>query len=62
MTAPEIEPLLTRAEVAAIFRVDATVVTRWARSGKLPSVRTPGGRWRFREDVIRALAGQEPQS
>ena len=32
---PESEPLLTPAEVAAMFRVDPKTVTRWAKAGKL---------------------------
>ncbi len=37
------EPLLTPAEVASIFRVDAKTVTRWAKAGKLKCIRTLGG-------------------
>lgn len=47
--------LLTPAEVAALFRVDAKTVSRWANAGKITSVRTPGGHRRFREDEVRAL-------
>jgi len=41
------EPLLTPAEVAAMFRVDPKTVTRWAKAGKLSSVRTLGGHRRY---------------
>src|SRR5450631_2584259 len=34
------DALLTPAEVAALFRVDPKTVTRWARAGKLTSLRT----------------------
>jgi excisionase family DNA binding protein len=52
------EPLLTPAEVAAMFRVDPKTVTRWANSGKLTSLRTLGGHRRYREsDVLNLLAG-----
>jgi excisionase family DNA binding protein len=51
----EIEPLLTPAEVAAMFRVDPKTVTRWANAGKLTSIRTPGGQRRFRENEVTAL-------
>ncbi|GAA1122175.1 hypothetical protein GCM10009605_62400 [Nocardiopsis composta] len=54
-----IEPLLTPAEVAAMFRVDPKTVTRWAKAGKLTSVRTMGGHCRYREKEIRALLGEE---
>jgi len=47
--------LLTPAEVAALWRVDAKTVVRWANAGKLNSVRTPGGHRRFRESEVRAL-------
>lgn len=49
------EPLLTPAEVAALFRVDPKTVTRWAKMGKITSVRTLGGHRRYRESEVRAL-------
>lgn len=54
------EPLLTPAEVASMFRVDPKTVTRWAKAGKLTSVRTLGGHRRYRETEVRGLlaAGQ----
>jgi excisionase family DNA binding protein len=51
----ETEPLLTPAEVAVIFRVDPKTVTRWAKAGKLNSIRTLGGHRRYREAEVRAL-------
>jgi excisionase family DNA binding protein len=51
----ETEPLLTPKEVAELFRVDPKTVTRWARAGRLTSIRTPGGHRRYREDEVRAL-------
>jgi excisionase family DNA binding protein len=58
------ERLLTPAEVAAAFRVDPKTVTRWAKQGKLSSVRTLGGHRRYRETEIRDLltAGDSGQS
>lgn len=53
----EAEALLTPAEVAALFRVDPKTVTRWARAGKLNSLRTLGGHRRYRESEVRALLG-----
>ena len=47
------EPLLTPREVAVMFRVDPKTVTRWARDGKLASIRTLGGHRRYREAEIR---------
>lgn len=51
----EIENLLTPAEVAQAFRVDPKTVTRWAKAGRLPFVRTLGGHRRYREADVRAL-------
>lgn len=57
MTAPipENEHLLTPAEVAALFRVDPKTVTRWAKAGKLASIRTLGGHRRYRAAEVYAL-------
>jgi excisionase family DNA binding protein len=41
--------------VAALFRVDPKTVTRWAKAGKLSSIRTLGGHRRYRESEIREL-------
>jgi excisionase family DNA binding protein len=49
------EALLTPAEVAALFRVDPKTVTRWAKAGKLSSIRTLGGHRRYRENEVRQL-------
>jgi excisionase family DNA binding protein len=51
----EFDPLLTPAEVAVMFRVDAKTVTRWAKAGRLTSLRTLGGHRRYREAEVRAL-------
>ena len=59
---PETEALLTPAEVATMFRVDPKTVTRWAKAGKLPSIRTLGGHRRYRESEVRQLLqGTIPQ-
>ena len=49
------EPLLTPAEVATMFRVDPKTVTRWAKAGKLTSIRTLGGHRRYRRRDVDAL-------
>jgi excisionase family DNA binding protein len=54
-TVPDAERLLTPAEVAAMFRVDPKTVTRWARDGRLTSVRTLGGHRRYRESEVLTL-------
>jgi excisionase family DNA binding protein len=53
--ATESEPLLTPAEVAAMFRVDPKTVTRWAKAGKLSSIRTLGGHRRYHASEVEAL-------
>ena len=51
------EPLLRTADVAALLRVSDRTVTSWARSGRIASVRMPGGHWRFPRSSVRALLG-----
>jgi excisionase family DNA binding protein len=48
-------PLLTPAEVAQLFRVDPKTVSRWAKAGKLTSVRTLGGHRRYDADEVDRL-------
>ncbi len=38
---------LSRLDVARLFGVSPSTVTRWARQGLLQAVRTPGGHYRF---------------
>jgi excisionase family DNA binding protein len=47
---------LSRGEVAKLFGVSVSTVTRWARTGLLRAVRTPGGHYRFPADEIRRAA------
>lgn len=54
------EVLLTPSEVAALFRVDPKTVTRWAKSGKLTSIRTLGGHRRYKESEVKALLNSLP--
>ena len=49
------DDLMTPAEVAALFRVDPKTVTRWAKAGKITSLRTLGGHRRYREREVRSL-------
>ena len=56
-TTTDAEPLLTPAEVATMFRVDPKTVTRWAKAGKLTSIRTLGGHRRYKESEVRTLLG-----
>jgi excisionase family DNA binding protein len=56
------EELLTPSEVAKLFRVDPKTVTRWAKSGKLSSIRTLGGHRRYRASEVRALLEGQRES
>ena len=51
----EQEVLLTPSEVAILFRVDPKTVTRWAKAGKLTSIRTLGGHRRYKESEVKTL-------
>jgi excisionase family DNA binding protein len=50
--------LLRTSEVAALFQVSERAVTDWARKGRIPSVRTPGGHRRYPADAVRELLTQ----
>ena len=52
---PDPDQLLTPSEVAALFRVDPKTVTRWAKAGKLTSIRTLGGHRRYHATEVHAL-------
>jgi excisionase family DNA binding protein len=58
---PDIPPephtgrLLRTSEVAMLFQVSERAVTDWARRGRIPSVRTPGGHRRYPADQVREL-------
>lgn len=47
--------LMTPAEVSAAFGVDPKTVTRWARTGKLRAIRTPGGHRRYHADQVEEI-------
>ena len=50
-----VEQMLTPGEVSQMFRVNPKTVTRWAKAGKITSIRTLGGHRRYRADEIRAI-------
>ena len=52
---PDAEVLLTPREVADLFGVDPKTVTRWAKAGKLTSIRTLGGHRRYRKSEVEQL-------
>jgi excisionase family DNA binding protein len=47
--------LLRTREVALLFQVSERAVTDWARRGRIPSVRTPGGHRRYPAEDVWAL-------
>lgn len=48
--------LLSRGEVARLFGVSPSTVTRWARIGLLKALRTRGGHYRFPAEETRRAA------
>lgn len=44
---------LTRLQVARLFGVSVSTVTRWARRRVIKAIRTPGGQYRFRAADVR---------
>ena len=47
--------LLRPGEVATMFGVNAKTVARWAKEGRIRSIRTPGGHMRIYAEDVRAL-------
>ena len=54
------EVLLTPSEVASLFCVVPKTVARWAKAGKLTSIRTLGGHRRYKESEVKALLIANP--
>ena len=59
--------LLRTREVAQLFQVSERTVAEWARRGRIPSVRTPGGHRLYPADQVRRLlvateAGESAES
>ena len=54
--------LLRTREVALLFQVSERAVTDWARKGRIPSVRTPGGHRRYPAEQVRALLVRSGQA
>jgi excisionase family DNA binding protein len=53
--APDLPRYLRTAEVAAILQVSPKTVSRWAKEGKLPFLKTLGGHRRYPAAEIRQL-------
>ena len=49
------EDLMTRRQVAYLFRVTSSAVAIWARRGRLPEVRNEAGRPRYRRTDVETL-------
>ena len=49
------EDLMTRRQVAYVFRVTSSAVAIWARRGRLPELRNEAGRPRYRRADVEAL-------
>ena len=49
------EDLMTRRQVASLFRVTSAAVASWARRGRLPEVRDEAGRPRYRRADVETL-------
>jgi predicted site-specific integrase-resolvase len=49
------EDLMTRRQVASLFRVTSAAVASWARRGRLPEVRDEAGLPRYRRADVEAL-------
>lgn len=54
-------PLLRTSDVALLFQVSERTVAEWARRGRIPAVRTPGGHRRYPAAEIHALLQQMAQ-
>lgn len=50
-----VDRLLARGQVAVLCKVTPITVTRWANTGKLAPVRTPGGHRRYSAAAVYAL-------
>ena len=57
-TAPELPRYLRAAEVADILHVSPKTVSRWAKEGKLPFLKSLGGHRRYPAAEIRQLANE----
>jgi excisionase family DNA binding protein len=56
--APDLPRYLRTAEVADILHVSPKTVSRWAKEGKLPFLKTLGGHRRYPAAEIRQLADE----
>jgi excisionase family DNA binding protein len=50
--------LLRTSDVARLFQVSERTVSDWARRGRIPSVRTPGGHRRYAAEEMHRLMAE----
>jgi excisionase family DNA binding protein len=62
VSAPDDVALLGNSQVADLFNVYPQTVTRWGASGRLLTLRTIGGHYKFFEAEVDALLRGEPRS
>lgn len=59
-TGGQLKPMLKTDEVAGLFKVDPETVRVWARAGKIPARKNPGGRtFMYRRVEIEALMAED---
>lgn len=52
--------LMTLVEVGAAFGMNAATIRTWIKGGKLAAIRTPGGQYRVRREVVdQILRGEQ---
>lgn len=55
--------LLTTTEVAERFQVDTSAVRRWvAKKQLVPTLTTPGGRYRFSEESLASFGAERAEA
>lgn len=52
------DPLLTPLQVSKLFAVAHSTAWRWAATGKIPSIRTPGGPRKIRLSDVKRVLGE----
>lgn len=55
------DQLLKPGEASQLLEVHRSTLVRWANTGVIPSIRTPGGHRRFREGDVLSLKTERKQ-
>jgi excisionase family DNA binding protein len=55
----EVQEYLRAAEAAALLNVSPKTVSRWAKEGRIPCIRTLGGHRRFPREAVERLAREQ---